>query len=60
MAAPDQVVSYGGQADGAGASDALFLKVFMGEVLTAFGEENKALARTMVRSIKNGKSAQFR
>lgn len=60
MAAPDQVVSYGGQADGAGAADALFLKKFSGETLSAFREANRALDRTMVRTIENGKSAQFK
>ena len=37
----------------------LFLKVFSGEVLTAFNEKNLFLARTMVRNIVSGKSAQF-
>lgn len=59
MAAPDQVVSFGGQVNNAGAVDALFLKVFAGEVLTAFREQNVALDRTVVRSIASGKSAQF-
>jgi Phage capsid protein len=59
MAAPDQVVSFGGQANGAGAQDALFLKVYSGEVMTAFREQNKALDRTNVRTIASGKSAQF-
>ena len=48
-----------GQADGAGDSDALFLKVFSGEVLTAFEETNVFLSRTRVRTITSGKSAQF-
>lgn len=48
-----------GQKDGAGDSDALFLKVFAGEVLTAFRESNVFMPRHMVRSIKSGKSAQF-
>lgn len=48
-----------GQANGAGDALALFLKVFSGEVLTAFAETNVALSRSMVRSIKSGKSAQF-
>lgn len=38
---------------------ALFLKVFSGEILTAFKEANVALERSMVRSISSGKSAQF-
>lgn len=48
-----------GQANQAGDADALFLKVFAGEVLTAFAETNVALSRHMVRTISNGKSAQF-
>lgn len=48
-----------GQANGAGDDTALFLKVFGGEVLTAFSETNVALSRHMVRSISSGKSAQF-
>lgn len=59
MAAPDQVVSFGGQINGSGDETALFLKVWSGEVLTAFREQNKALDHTMVRAIANGKSAQF-
>lgn len=38
---------------------ALFLKVFAGEVLTSFDVVNKLLALTQVRTIQNGKSAQF-
>lgn len=52
-------VSRLGQTNGAGDVDALFLKMFAGEVLGAFAETNVALSRTMVRSISNGKSAQF-
>lgn len=52
-------VSFLGQSNQAGASDALFLKVFSGEVLTAFQKAVQALQRTMVRNIANGKSAQF-
>jgi N4-gp56 family major capsid protein len=48
-----------GQANQTGAVDALFLKVFGGEVLTAFAESNVFLGRTMVRTISAGKSAQF-
>ena len=51
-------VSTLGQKNGAGA-DALFLKVFAGEVLTAFWAENKFLSRSMVRTIQSGSSAQF-
>jgi hypothetical protein len=48
-----------GQVNGAGDVDALFLKVFGGEVMTAFEEANVFLDKQMVRNIKNGKSAQF-
>jgi hypothetical protein len=48
-----------GQINAAGDVDALFLKVFAGEVLTAFDEANVMLGRTYVRSISSGKSAQF-
>jgi hypothetical protein len=38
---------------------ALFLKVFGGEVLTAFERQAKTLDKVMVRTITAGKSAQF-
>jgi hypothetical protein len=41
------------------AYDALFLKVFSGEVLSAFQRENQMLGLTTVRTINSGKSAQF-
>jgi hypothetical protein len=46
-----------GQVNGAGATDALFLKVFGGEVMTAFAENNVVMDKHMVRSIASGKSA---
>ena len=46
-----------GQINGAGDVDALFLKVFAGEVLTAFQDRNVMLSRSMVRTISSGKSA---
>jgi Phage capsid protein len=52
-------VSRVGQVNGAGDVDALFLKVFAGEVLTAFAEKNVMMDKHMVRTIANGKSAQF-
>lgn len=55
----DNNVTRVGQINAAGDVDALFLKVFAGEVLTAFHTRNLALGRTQVRSISNGKSAQF-
>lgn len=48
-----------GQINGSGDVDALFLKVFAGEVLTAFEVNNVALSRTQMKTIANGKSAQF-
>ena len=59
MAAPNMTPSPPGQVNGAGASDALFLKQFAGESLTAFRETNVMAPRHMVRTIANGKSAQF-
>lgn len=48
-----------GQADGAGDTRALFLKVFAGEVLSAFHRESAFRQRHTVRQIASGKSAQF-
>ena len=48
-----------GQVNSAGATDALFLKVFGGEVLTAYEESNVFAALQMVRNIDSGKSASF-
>lgn len=48
-----------GQALGAGDAEALFLKLFSGEVMTIFESENVTKGRTMVRTISNGKSSQF-
>jgi len=39
--------------------DALFLKVFSGEVLATFGRENLMMGMTTTRTISSGKSAQF-
>lgn len=49
------------QGKGATGTDALalFLKVFGGEVLTAFARTSVTTSRHMVRSISSGKSAQF-
>jgi hypothetical protein len=52
-------VSNLGQVNQAGQTDALFMKVYAGEVLTAFEKAVVALPRTMQRSITSGKSAQF-
>lgn len=48
-----------GQVNLTGDDQALFLKVFSGEVLTAFHRQNVFLEKSMVRTISNGKSAQF-
>ena len=59
MTPPDFTVSRIGQINAGGAVDAIFLKVFAGEVLTAFTRKNKALGNHLIRSISSGKSAQF-
>jgi len=48
-----------GQINGAGGVDELFLKVFSGEVLTAFETANVMMDKHMVKTITSGKSAQF-
>lgn len=48
-----------GMINGTGADDALFLKLFSGEVLTAFAETNVMMERHLVRTITHGKSASF-
>lgn len=48
-----------GQVNGAGATDALFLKVFGGEVMTAFETASVTRDKHIVRTIAAGKSAQF-
>lgn len=48
-----------GQVNGAGATDALFLKLFSGEVLTAFETASVTRDKHMVRTISMGKSAAF-
>jgi len=53
------VISSIGQVNSANDANALFLKVFSGEVLSTFGRENQMLGMTTVRTISNGKSAQF-
>lgn len=46
-----------GQANSAGATDALFLKVFSGEVMSAFNARTVMADKTRVRNITSGKSA---
>lgn len=48
-----------GQINTSGDALALFLKVFSGEVLTAFNEKTVTLDKHLVRTIQSGKSAQF-
>lgn len=48
-----------GQVQNAGAVDALFLKVFAGEVLEAFDTTVQTLDKHRVRDIASGKSASF-
>ncbi|GGX91169.1 phage capsid protein [Litchfieldella qijiaojingensis] len=55
----DATVSRLGQINGAGDTDALFLKVFSGEVMTSFEQNTVMMGRHQVRTISNGKSAQF-
>ena len=52
-------VSEIGKVNNAGTADALFLKVFSGEVLTSFEQATVTADKHMVRTIANGKSAQF-
>ena len=52
-------VSRIGQINGSGDVDALFLKVFSGEVLTSFEKTNVMMDKHQVRTITSGKSAQF-
>ena len=48
-----------GQANLAGATDDLFLKVFSGEVMSSFNAKTVMSDKTRVRNITSGKSAQF-
>lgn len=60
MAALDAVgISNPGQKLSAGERDALFMKVFSGEVLTAFARNTVMMSRHQVRTIDHGKSASF-
>ena len=55
----DLVMSRPGQVNKSGAVDAMFMKLFLGEVLTAFDEKNIMKNLHMVRTIDHGKSAAF-
>lgn len=60
MAFPtDQTVSRLGQQNATGDARSLFLKLYAGEVLTAFEERNVFMPLHRTRTIQNGKSAQF-
>lgn len=48
-----------GQANGGGSTGALFLKLYAGEVLTAFNTEVVMMDKHQTRTISSGKSAQF-
>lgn len=59
MAVNDAVLSRPGQVNKSGDADALFLKLFSGEVLTAFEEVNIMKDLHKTRTITHGKSASF-
>lgn len=59
MALPDYAPSRLGQANAAGDDRELFLKLFAGEVLTAFEHTNIGMGLHRVRTIQKGKSATF-
>ena len=59
MANGDTSPSRVGQVNSAGDVDALFLKKFAGEILTTFEENNVFKGLHTMRTIENGKSAQF-
>lgn len=52
-------ISNPGQVLSAGDREALFMKVFTGEVLTAFARTSVMMSRHQVRTISHGKSASF-
>lgn len=59
-ATPSRFGSINSAADGSFANDyALFLKVFSGEILTAFADKNIVMPLHVVRTITSGKTAQF-
>ena len=59
MAYIEPAVSRLGQVNGANDVDALFLKVFSGEILQVFEENNIMMPLTQQRNISSGKTAQF-
>ena len=46
-----------GRVNASGSEDALFLKVFSGEVITSFNTRTVASDKHVTREIQNGKSA---
>ena len=52
-------ISRSGQSNGSGSTRELFLKLYAGEVLTAFQTRNVMMPIHRVRTISKGKSAQF-
>jgi len=59
MANGNTTASRLGQINATGGTDELFLKVFSGEILTTFEEMNVMKGLHTIRTISNGKSAQF-
>ncbi len=59
MALPHQTPSRLGQLNAAGDNRELFLKLYAGEILTAFEERNIFMPLHRTRSISSGKSATF-
>ena len=57
--AENLTLSLPGQKALSGGSDALFMKTFTGEVMTAFEERNVMKDLHRVRTIDHGKSASF-
>ena len=59
MALPHQSPSRLGQTNASGDDRSLFLKLYAGEVLTAYEEKNVFMPLHRTRTISNGKSASF-
>lgn len=59
MANSDTTASRAGLIEGGSDNSALFLKKFSGEILTTFEEKNIMKPLHTIRTIQNGKSAQF-
>ena len=59
MAATNYLAHRSGEINATGNTRSLFLKLYAGEVMTAFQTKNIMMDYCRVRTIKNGKSAQF-